>query len=172
MTRLSSLVSTVLGLALAAAPAAAQQRASLPQFGLTAGISIPVGSLAETHVAGFAAGALAQYRAAGEALAVRGELHYESFAPKQTLDIEPKRAVIGTINVLYHVPGYDFRPYVIGGMGFYSLSGQRNYPGLNAGFGIDIPLTGLSAHLEARVHRALVDGPGYVTVPVTFGIKF
>lgn len=164
-------------LVMAASTARAQDAAGslvMPQFGAFAGISVPVGSLARTHVAGFNVGALAEYRAPGEAVGVRAEALYEDFAPKTSLTpgTPNKNNLALTMNVLYHVAGYDFRPYIIGGMGFYHISGQNNHPGLNLGLGMDIPLTGFTAHLEARVHRPLIDGPSFVTVPISFGVRF
>lgn len=143
----------------------------LPQFGVETGISLPIGHLAESVAPGFNLGALAQYRAPGEALGVRGEVLYQHFPAKDSSHTSAS-STAATLNVLYDVPGYQFRPYFIGGMGFYHLSHQGNHPGLNAGMGIDIPLTGLSAHLEARMHWALTTGANNITIPISFGLRF
>ena len=47
-----------------------------------------------------------------------------------------------------------------------------NNAGFNVGTGVSIPLTGMGAYAEARVHFALAQGPSFVTVPITFGITF
>jgi len=52
------------------------------------------------------------------------------------------------------------------------VSDQGNHPGFNFGVGVDIPMTGLSAHFEARLHRVLTDGAHYTTVPFSFGVRF
>lgn len=171
-----ALACTVLALAVAPMRAASAQVQDitvpvLPEFGAMTGISIPVGHLAEGTAPGFNVGALAQYRAPGEALGIRGELLYQHFPSKDSTFRSASSTAL-TLNVLYNVQGYDFRPYVIGGMGFYHLSQQGNHPGLNAGVGIDIPLTGLSAHIETRIHWALTSGPNNITIPFSFGLRF
>lgn len=176
MNRILSRLAPIVASALVAAPLAAQTRDIVvpprPLIGFAGGISIPAGSLSKTQQAGFNVGALAEYNAPGEALGVRGELMFEQFSKKADATVSSKSGTMLSVNVLYHVRGYDFRPYFIGGMGFYHISQQGNHPGLNAGVGVDIPLTGFSAHLEMRVHRPLNDGPSYLSVPISFGVKF
>lgn len=177
MNRTLAPVALLAATVLLAVPLRAQTRdievPPLPQFGGFAGISLPVGGISSSQQAGFNLGALAQYRAPGEALGIRGELGYEHFSHKKDATVGNASATTLTLNALYFVQGYDFRPYIIGGMGFYHLNnGWGNHPGLNAGMGIDIPLTGMAAHLEARIHWALTDHPSYVSVPLSFGIRF
>ncbi len=176
MNRMLARLAPAVALTLIAAPLVAQTPDIVvpprPLIGVEGGISIPAGGLSSTQQAGFNLGALAQYDPAGEALGVRGELMFEQFSKKQSSTVGSRSGTYLTVNVLYHVRGYDFRPYLIGGMGFYHLSQQGNHPGLNIGTGIDIPLTGMSAHMEVRMHYALTDGPSYVSFPITFGMRF
>lgn len=175
MTRLSLCLAPLAAAVLAAAPLAAQTPDIVvpprPLIGFSGGISIPAGGLSRTQQSGFNLGALAEYHAPGEAVGIRGELNFEQFSKKQDAP-KSRSATELTINALYDIPGYAFRPYFIGGMGFYHLTEQGNHPGFNIGTGINIPLTGFTAHMEARVHWAMTDGPSFISVPISFGVEF
>jgi hypothetical protein len=141
--------------------------------GGAAGMSLPTGQLAKAYSAGFNLSGLVEMRAPQEAVGIRGELLWEHFEPKSGQSaLENKNAVALVLNAMYFVPEYALRPYFIGGMGFYHVSDQGNRPGLNFGLGIDIPLSGLAAHFEARLHKVLTDGGSYASVPISFGVKF
>lgn len=176
MTRLFARLATAATAALIATPLAAQTPDIVvpprPLIGFSGGISIPAGGLSKTQQSGFNLGALAEYRAPGEAMGIRGELNFEQFSKKQNATVGSRSATELTVNAIYHVPGYTFRPYVIGGLGFYHLTQQGNHPGFNVGTGIDIPLTGFSAHMEMRVHWAMTDGPSFISIPISFGVEF
>lgn len=143
------------------------------QVGLSAGISVPTGQLADSHSAGFNLSGLVQLRLPTELVGIRGELLWEHFERQEELaDVRSKNGVALTINAMYFVPEYAIRPYFIGGMGFYRITDQGTRPGLNFGIGIDIPLAGLAAHAEARFHKVLTDNRSYATVPIAFGLRF
>lgn len=162
---------TVTGTALGAQTSGAVIPSGL--VGLGAGMSIPAGSLNDGYSAGFNLSGLVELRAPQEAVGVRAELLWERFEPKEDVTaIENKNAVAVVLNAMYFVPEYALRPYFIGGMGFYHVSDQGNRPGLNFGMGLDIPLSGMAAHLEVRLHKVLTDGNTYSTVPIAFGVKF
>lgn len=150
---------------------AASETVPFPFFGGSVGISIPFGGLADSHSAGFNFAGVVEYRVPTDAVGLRGELGYEHFDAKANVAGSPINAVAVTLNALYYVPGYAYRPYVIGGMGVYHVY-QSNRPGLNGGAGIDIPLPGAAAFFEARLHWALTDGTSYVTLPISFGVIF
>ena len=182
-----TLSSVRLGLALlvsvvVASTSHAQTTSAQPQGGLflangliggSAGISIPTGHLGDVYAAGFNLSGLAQFRSPAEAVGIRGEVLWEHFGRKTGIvDVDNKNSVSGLVNAMYFVPGYTLRPYFIGGMGIYHVTDQGTRPGFNFGLGMDIPLSGLSAHLEARLHKVLVDNGSYVTVPMSFGVRF
>ena len=86
-----------------------------------------------------------------------------------------------TGNALVNViPGPALGAYVIGGAGYYheSLSGTvlngsaENHFGFNIGGGLNIPLTGFDAFIEARYHRVSENGGSTSFVPVTVGVLF
>ena len=141
--------------------------------GGSAGISIPTGRLGDVYAPGFNLSGLAQFRSPNEAVGIRGEVLWEHFGRKTGVTgIDNKNSVSGIENAMYFGPGYAVRPYFIGGMGIYHVTDQGTRPGFNFGLGMDIPLSGLSAHLEARLHKVLVDQGSYVTVPLSFGVRF
>jgi Outer membrane protein beta-barrel domain len=159
--------------AILSTPAHAQQVLPGLQLGGAAGISIPTGHLGQVYSAGFNVSGLAQLHKPTEYVGARAEVLWERFDHKQSVPTAGnKDAVAFVLNAMYFVPEYALRPYFIGGMGLYSVSDQGNHPGFNLGLGMDIPLSGLSAHFEARLHRVLTDGAKYTTVPFSFGVRF
>lgn len=144
-----------------------------PQFGVAGGISIPAGGFSKNRVPGFNLSGIAEFRGANEPLGVRGEVLYQYFGHKTDVaGATSSNSVAAIVSVLYHVPGSQVRPYLIGGMGLYHISDQGNNAGLNVGTGVTIPLTGVGAYAEIRVHTAITQGPSFVTVPLTFGLTF
>lgn len=145
----------------------------VPVIGLGGGISIPAGGIAKDRQPGFNLDAMAEFRTPNEPLALRGEVLYQFFGRDQNaLNSTSANTVAFLVNVVYHAPRSQVRPYLIGGMGLYHISDHGNSAGFNAGTGLTIPLTGMGAYAEARVHFALSQGPSFVTVPITFGITF
>ncbi len=165
---------------IAAALVAAAPAAALAQGGLSAGhlgaafgVSFPAGGLADAHSSGFNLAGTAEYEAPGQAMGVRGELFYEHFSPKS--GVAGARAVQATaaiVSAVYNFQGTQFHPYLIGGMGLYGVTGNGARPGFNGGMGIRIPLSGMTAYFEVRLHKVLTDGSSYLSLPVTFGLSF
>ncbi|HKO16680.1 MAG TPA: outer membrane beta-barrel protein [Gemmatimonadaceae bacterium] len=164
----------------AAAPLGAQasspatiQTIPYPAVGLSAGISIPAGGLSRSRVAGFNLAALAEFHTPTEPLGIRGELQYQYFGKKADVTGATSSSSLGaTVDVVYHVPQQQVRPYLLGGLGLYVIQHQGTYPGVNVGTGLTIPLPGMTAFAEIRAHTALTQGPSYVTIPLTFGVTF
>lgn len=155
------------------AQAAAPQTMPLPVIGIGGGISIPAGGIAKDRQPGFNLNALAEFRVPSEPLGLRGEVLYQYFGhDKNALNASDANTVAFLVNVVYHTPGVQAHPYLIGGIGLYHISDNGNSAGFNVGTGLTIPLAGWGAYAEARVHFALAQGPSFVTIPVTFGITF
>jgi hypothetical protein len=156
-----------------AAQSAAAQTMPVPIIGIGGGISIPAGGIAKDRQPGFNLDAMAEFRTPSEPLGLRGEVLYQYFgASKNAVNATDANAVAFLVNVVYHAPQSQVRPYLIGGMGLYHVTDSGNSAGFNVGTGLTIPLTGMGAYAEARLHFALSQGPSFVTVPVTFGITF
>ena len=156
----------------AAGQAAGAQTMPLPVLGIGGGISIPAGGIAKNRQPGFNIDGMAEFRVPSEPLGLRGEVLYQYFAHDNNALTTNTNTFGFLVNVVYHSPGSMAHPYVIGGMGLYHIGDQGNSAGFNFGTGVSIPLTGVGAYAEARVHFALAQGPSFVTVPITFGITF
>ncbi|MHB1862260.1 MAG: hypothetical protein ACYCVL_04745 [Gemmatimonadaceae bacterium] len=170
MKRIGTIVAT---LAVAASTASAQGGLSAGHLGAAFGVSVPAGSLANAYSSGFNLAGIAEYQAPGQVMSVRGELFYERFpARAEMANGHASQTAAGIVNAVYHFQGSSFHPYLIGGMGLYKVTGNGAKPGFNGGVGIQIPLTGMTAYFEVRLHKVLTDGSSYVTVPVTFGLSF
>ena len=167
----------------ASGPAAGQPATIAPMyvpiFGVTAGIALPVGRVADDHAAGYALGGLVEYAVAGQPYALRGELLLQHFALKSG------RTTGGDVNLTSLGATLVFKTlqapsgvttastFATAGIAVYhGTDGLGTRPGANAGAGIEIPLTGFSATGEARLHLMLADGRPVLTVPLTVGIRF
>lgn len=147
----------------------------VPIIGLGGGISIPAGGIAKDRQPGFNLDAMAEFRAPSEPLGLRGEVLYQYFGASNNATNASSANTIGfLLSVVYHTPSSQAHPYLIGGMGLYHISdnGSSNSAGFNVGTGLTIPLPGMGAYAEARLHFALKQGASFVTVPVTFGVTF
>ena len=159
----------------ASAQAAGATSMPVPIIGVGGGISIPAGGIAKNRQPGFNLDAMAEFRAPSEPLGLRGEVLYQYFgASNNTVNVSSANTVGFLLDVVYHTPGSQAHPYLIGGMGLYHVSdnGSSNNAGFNVGTGLTIPLPGMGAYAEARLHFALKQGASFVTGPVTFGVTF
>jgi hypothetical protein len=171
---MNRLATVVILLAVAASPALAQDGGlSAAHLGAAFGVSFPTGALSRQHSAGFNLAGTAEYEAPGQAMGLRGEIFYEHFAARPGVaGARSEQTTAAVVSAVYHLQGYSFHPYLIGGMGLYDVSPGGTHPGFNAGLGIRIPLTGMTAYFEARLHKVLTDGSSYLSLPVTFGLSF
>jgi hypothetical protein len=144
-----------------------------PIFGGTAGITLPIGRLADDHAAGYLLGGLVEYGVAGQPYALRGELLFQHFALKsgRTTGSDVNLLSVGP-TIVYRVQQSTTNTFVTGGIAIYHATDAGTRPGVNVGTGIEIPLTGFSATGEARLHVMLADGSPIITLPLTVGIRF
>ncbi len=172
----------VLAAIVAAAPAARAQSTSSTQFGISGGLTMPMGDLGD----GFGSGLNIQ----GHVSAKPGSSPFTLRADAGLWTLGGKTVNVGGIsgsndgltlftvngNAVYAFEGAKdatFVPYVIGGGGIYS--GNRNFGtkfGLNAGGGITFKLAGFDAFTEARFHNVFGDGGSARIIPISFGILF
>ena len=144
-----------------------------PIVGVTAGIALPIGRLADDHAPGYALGGLAEYAVAGQPYALRGELLYQRFSLKsgRTTGRDVNLTSIGATIVSRSHPA-PASTFVLGGIEVFNGTDLGTRPGVNAGAGVEIPLTGFSATGEARVHVMFADGRPAITLPLTLGLRF
>jgi hypothetical protein len=143
-----------------------------PVFGVTAGIALPIGRLADDHAAGYTLGGLVEYAVAGQPYALRGELTYQRFALKSDhAGSSVNLTSLGATLVLKN-SATPSNTFLTAGIAIYNGTDVGTRPGINGGGGIEIPLTGFSATGEARLHLVLADGRPVLTLPLTVGIRF
>ena len=146
----------------------------VPMFGGTAGIAIPIGRLSDDHAAGYALGAVAEYAVANQPYSLRAEGMLQRFALKsnRVTGRDVTLLDIGT-SIVYRLDMMSqARTFVTGGIAIYNATEEGTRPGINAGTGVEIPLTGFSAVAEARLHLMLADARPIMTIPFTITIRF
>jgi hypothetical protein len=180
MTRLACFV--VMASLVIADPGAAQQQPQTrppasPTFGASlgggAGIAVPVGRLSETNTAGYSFTGLVDFSAADQPYSFRAEVLYQHY--------DRKRSVAGTEskNILSFGAALLARNnvgassgYLIGGIGIYRPTDEGTKPGINAGMGLEVPLTFFIGIAEVRVHWAMTEGKPLLTIPIMLGARF
>jgi len=177
------------GAVIASAPLAAQE-ASRPTFGISGGISFPTGDFGSGYKSGYDISAFVGFHPATSPVGFRAEGMYDRFDFKGNNPLGLHRNVFaGTGNILLGgtaTPG-SIRPYVIAGVGLYNLkedatnaSGASSSTkfGINGGAGLELPLSGITALLEARIHYVFANngdtalGYNATFIPVVVGVRF
>ena len=160
-----------------AAPPAPQPRTQsdvyAPLYGLTAGISIPLGRLNDDHGAGYLVGGLVEYAVSGQPYSLRGEATVQRFPAKgghPGID-DTNLFSLGT-SIVYRRQRAGMPTFLSGGIGIYSATHEGTRPGYNIGSGIEIPLTGFTAVAEARLHVMLADARAILALPLSIGVRF
>jgi opacity protein-like surface antigen len=187
--------------ALASAETAAAQdvTARAFTFGVSGGLSVPMGDFADGVKSGFNAGAHLAFKPAMLPFGLRVEGQFNQFDLKGLEELGEDvdgdaRIISGTVNGVFGVPAASsaFRPYLIAGVGAYnervkfdflgaSESESQTKLGINGGVGIEFGLSGLATFIEARYHLVFdkeddedtgASGSNTTVVPISFGIKF
>jgi opacity protein-like surface antigen len=181
--------------ALAAAPmvAGAQEATKTIGFGVSGGLSQPMGDFADAFKTGFGVAGHVYFMPAGMPnLAIRGNVGVDRFAAKSDDELEGLdanfRSLSGGADVMYRLPtSGGVRPYLLAGVGLSSgkvtISGDgaslssdaTNKLTFGGGAGLEFKLSGFSTFAEVRyVSRMKDDGDesGINWVPVVFGVKF
>lgn len=178
----------VIGLAaLVALPAMASAQEGRPvSFGVSGGLSLPVGDLGDGFDAGYNITGHIAYKPASFAnLSFRGDVSFDRFGAKDVDDVN-YRALGVSANAVYAFPQTTpgvVRPYVLGGVGFWNskvsassggITGSTSSSdlGIQAGAGINFQLSGFSTFLEAKFVNVFGDGNSVSWIPITFGFKF
>ena len=144
----------------------------VPLYGITAGISIPVGRLADDHAAGYTLGALLEYAVSGQPYSLRGEAIFQRFPLKSgRAGRDVNLLSVGT-TIVYRLQKAAAQTFVTGGIAIYNATSEGTRPGFNLGGGVEIPLTGFTAIAEARLHVMLADTRPVLAIPLTVGVRF
>ena len=168
----------------ATAPTVRAQNSSGPRFGISGGLTLPLGDLGNAYGSGFNVQAHASAKPSSFPFGLRADAGLWTSSGKTvsggggtgsfTSDSCTFFVVNG--NAVYNFEGAKdatFVPYVIGGAGVYT--GTQNFGthiGLNAGGGVTFKLAGFDAFTEARFHNIFGDGGSARLIPISFGIMF
>ena len=225
MTR-SALTTITLAAALAAAGAPRVARAQLDpssrpiRFGIGGGVSMPVGDfkkgtdagvLARDFKQGVAGQGYVEFRAPGTPLGFRAAVSYNRFnagtvqfsrtgtggGTTTTTAGEGYSQILGALgNVTLQLPTGPIRPYVLAGVGAFSLKNTANLAvtpagglttapeqsttnfGINGGAGVLLRLGPVEAFAEARLSNVYTKAEKFANlksvqyVPITFGLSF
>lgn len=170
------IIAFVVGAALVVGASSAEAQRPFT-IGLSAGASIPLSDLSDTHKVGYNAAAHLGINMPMSPVGFRLEGFYNKFAGQEEgpLTYADRQIAGGNVNITYAFGGVGMRPYVIGGVGSYNVKDDggesRTDFGINAGVGAKFQLSGLGTFVEARLHTISGD-PQLQFVPITFGIEF
>lgn len=149
------------------------------QLGVALGGAIPLGDFGSSVNTGYNVTGTVALRPVGMPVGFRLDGAYNSFGAKGGGGTASIAALTGNV-VLNLSADTQLAPYVIGGVGYYHEKGSilslgsssENHFGFNAGAGLNIPLTGFTAFIEARYNRISETGASTSFVPVTVGVMF
>lgn len=164
-------------LVLFAAPAAAQLRPW--EISIAGGPSFPTGDLDDSAGAGYHVQGSIGFGIPLFPLGVRGDVLWQELPDDVGGNF---RQIGGIANATLGMPLILIEPYVLAGIGVFSLnapdeahaghdhSGENETTtGFNVGAGLEAGLLGLKGFVEARYLDA---GNGHKTIPLTVGIRF
>lgn len=143
--------------------------------GFGGGIAIPVGRLNDTHSAGYVLAGLVDFSAADQPYSFRLELIRQHFDKKSSAPVGTRSmnmTSLGASLLARSAQKNASSGFVIGGIAVYNMTGEGTKPGLNAGIGLEVPLTYFIGIADIRVHYVLSEGKPGITIPITLGARF
>jgi hypothetical protein len=181
MKRFSVLV--LVSVVAAASAANAQQPAMIPPAaptigasgGLGGGIAIPLGRVNDTHAAGYMLTGLVDFSAAEQPYSFRAELIYQHFDARISAPVGTQHKNMWSLGASLLARAAQKQAssgYVIGGIAVYRITDEGTKPGVNAGMGLEVPLTFFVGIADLRIHYVLSDGKPALTIPITLGARF
>ena len=165
----------------AGAPMSAQQTMVPPASptigasgGLGGGIALPVGRLSDTHAAGYSLEGLVDFSAADQPFSFRAELIYQHYDAKSSAPVGVRGLNMTSLgaSLLARSPKGGSSGFVLGGIAVYRLTDAGTKPGVNAGMGLEVPLTFFIGIADVRVHMVLTEDKPVWTIPITLGARF
>ena len=168
--------------------ASAQEVVRPFSFGVSGGLSLPMGDLGDGYDAGYNITGHIMYRpAAFTNLSFRGDVNFDRFGSKSFDDVST-RFLGGTINAVYAFPQATpgvVRPYVLGGVGVQNGKSSGTVAGVNlddsdsatdlhvqGGAGVNFQLSGFTTFVEAKYVNVFGDPNSFSYIPITFGFRF
>jgi hypothetical protein len=142
--------------------------------GLGAGIVVPVGALSDNHAAGYTLSGLIDFSAAEQPFSFRAELILQHFDRKRNSPVETDDMNIWSLgaSLLARTPKQASSAFLIGGIAIYKATDNGTKPGINAGAGLEVPLTFFVGMADIRMHWVMTEGRPLLTIPITLGARF
>jgi outer membrane protein with beta-barrel domain len=174
----SFFVAALAGVALVSFEARAQiVKPGSVQFGVAAGVSLPVSDLSDIANTGFNGTVTLGFQPTMIPLGVRIDGAYNQWGVKSAFGSGNFHSTSVTGNLVFKMPGATVSPYAIGGAGWYNLGASgggssENDFGWNIGGGISMALSGFDTFLEARFNQIQTDVTPTRFIPITFGVMF
>lgn len=148
-----------------------------PRFLVGAGLTSPAGDLSGVADAGFHGHVGLFVRVPTTPLGLRGDGYVHHLgAADATLD--DTQILGGTASLVYELPGIQFVPYLLAGIGSYQTetglldqATKSTDTGWHGGFGINVGTGGLGAFAEIRFVQIGGDGGTTRLIPLTVGLR-
>jgi len=142
--------------------------------GFGGGIAIPVGNLSNTNAAGYTLSGLVDFSAAEQPYSFRAELIYQRYDRKSTAPatIHGMNMTSLGASLLARSPNKASSVFILGGIAVYHVTDNGTKPGVNGGFGLEVPLTFFVGMADVRLHYVLTEGKPMLTIPITLGARF
>ena len=177
-----SLFLAIAAIALVAAPRVSHAQLGVLkpfQLGVAGGGSLPMSDLSNTSKTGYNGTVALGINLPIIPVGLRVDGAYNAFSAKVAGGAK-LHVMSATGNIVYGLPIPGLSPYLIGGAGIYMptvtapglASTTEHHFGWNAGAGVNLPLSGFKAFVEARYNRISANGAKMEFVPVTFGLMF
>jgi hypothetical protein len=174
-------------LAALALPASLTAQASSEKtigFGVSGGLSLPMGDLSDGVEAGYnVAGHVYLKPAALKAFRLRGDVSYDSWSGKTDGVSASSLGFMGNAVFDLGTAGSSVKPYILGGVGMHngksevrvgsiSVEGSSTDLAVQAGVGLSFQLSGFSTFAEARFVNVFTEENSTNFLPIVFGIRF
>ena len=177
-----SLFLAIAAIALVAAPRVSHAQLGVLkpfQLGVAGGGSLPMSDLSNTSKTGYNGTVALGINLPIIPVGLRVDGAYNAFSAKVAGGAK-LHVMSATGSIVYGLPIPGLSPYLIGGAGIYMptvtapglASTTEHHFGWNAGAGVNLPLSGFKAFVEARYNRISANGAKMEFVPVTFGLMF
>jgi hypothetical protein len=179
---------TLGALAALAMPAALSAQATSSEkavgFGVSGGLSLPMGDLSDGVEAGYnVTGHVFLKPAALKAFRLRGDVSYDSWSGKTEGVSASSLGFMGNAVFDLGTSGSSVKPYILGGVGMHNSKSKASFGGadlefsntdlaIQAGVGLTFQLSGFSTFAEARFVNVFGEEESANFVPIVFGIRF